>query len=276
LRYFKYEHGAAELHLYPFVCWHLGSPQSDQAFIDSMIKRVAKDPLARWVYMGDGGENAIMGSKGDVYSQTMSPQQQINKLVELLMPIRDKGLFLIKGNHGNRTYKETGMSPDENLSLALQLPYLGTSALARIQVNRSKYDVYFHHGGDSGVAISSKVNAAKKPEAFIVADAIITAHSHALMDLPPRYMVQIDGNRTEPFKWTTTHEYIVGSAYDSRGGYAEEKLYPPIIPSHMMLSFSGRSARREGYNGSFPVKQITSTVFRADANSNPMATKGEQ
>lgn len=259
MRYFKHEVSENKATIYPFVCWHLGAEQSDEKFIKEMIYTVKHDDSAKWIYLGDGGENAIAHSKGDVYSQTMSPQEQVNELHALLRPIREKGLFLLKGNHGNRTYKETGISPDEMLGLALQLPYLGTSAFMHLKVNRSLYSVFLHHGGDSGVSIASKVNAAKKPEATVNADAIITAHSHVLMELPPVYRVRLDASRKEPVVWDTTYEYIAGSAYDSRSGYAEDKMYPPIIPSHLGLEFSGKIV--EGT----PQKKITSKLYRAEA-----------
>lgn len=249
--------------MYPFVCWHIGAAQSDEKFIGEMIKRVRDDPFAKWIYLGDGGENALKHSKGNTYEQTMGPQDQVRKLIELLKPIQDKGLFLLKGNHGNRTYNETGLSPDEMLAYGLQLPYLGTSAFMHLKVNRSLYSVFLHHGGDSGVSIASKIGAAKKPEAFVSADAIITAHSHVLMELPPKYAVRLDARKNDPIRWDTTYEYIAGSAYDSRSGYAEDKLYPPIIPSHLKLEFSGRLLNKDG--SGVPEKKITAELFRASA-----------
>lgn len=268
MKYFRHETAAKELTVYPFVCWHRGAENSNEEFIHEMIDQVKSDPNGKWIYMGDGGEVATKNSKGDVYSQLMSPQEQLNDLVKLLKPIRDKGLFLIKGNHGNRTYKESGLSFDESLGLALQLPYLGTSAFWRLVVNRSRYSIYTHHGSDSGATIASKVNAAKKAEAYITADAIITAHSHVAMELPVRASASVDegtgsGRRKDPIVWTYTHNYIAGAAYDSRrGGYGEEKLYSPILPVHMGITFSGETERIDG-KGPFPVKRQTMKLFRA-------------
>lgn len=250
MKYFKHETADEKFNLYPFVCWHIGAKQSDEKFIARMIERVDADPFGRWVYLGDGAENAIMGSKGDVYAQTMGPQEQWEVLHTLLMPIQHKGLFVVKGNHGNRTYKETGLDFDGTLARALDLPYMGTAAFMRLRVGSQRYTGFFHHGGDSGVAIASKVNAAKKPEAFVNADVIVTAHSHVLMDLPPNYRAKLGKDGVE---WDTQYSYIAGSAYDSRSGYAEDKLYPPIIPSHMKIEFSGEE------------KMLTSTLYRARA-----------
>jgi len=258
MRYFRHDASQAKaVTLYPFSCWHRGAEQSDEKFINEMIYRVKHDPTGRWIYMGDGGEVVTKSSKGDVFAQTMSPQEQLNDLVRLLKPIRDKGLFAIRGNHGHRTYKDTGLEFDESLALALGLPYLGISAFWQLRVNRSQYDIYTHHGADSGATLSSKVNAAKKPEAFIHADAIFTGHSHIAMELPPKLAAYLDTatHAKNPIRWTETRSYIVGSAYDSRiDSYGEEKLYSPIIPSHIAVTFSGNQDRE---------KSQSVTIYRA-------------
>lgn len=249
MKYFRHEVKVKEVTLYPLVCWHVGAAQSDTKFILNTIERIKDDPTARWVYMGDGGECATKFSKGDVYTQTLNPQEQLNELHDLLRPIREKGLFMIRGNHGHRTQKESGLEFDESLALALQLPYLGVAALWQMVLGETPFDIYTHHGSDSGVGIASKINAAKKAEAIVgPVDAIFTAHSHIAMDLPPKYSAVIDSHARsaggDPIKYVATHEYIAGSAYDSRSGYAEEKMYPAIIASHISVKFGVHKGHR--------------------------------
>lgn len=263
MKYFKHEVSGNELHLYPFVCWHLGSHQSDIGFIERMVKKVKDDPLGRWVYMGDGGECALKNSKGDVYSATMNPTEQQNAIVELIAPIRDKGLFGIRGNHGNRVYKETGLDFDETLCAKLGIPYLGVAAYWHLVLRAGKshpaiYSIYTHHGTDSGVSIGTKVVKGQAFDRTFIADAILTAHSHIAIDIPPRYYATLGRPRekTEPFVWNATYEYICGSAYDSRSGYAEDKGYPPLVPSHIMINF-----HTHAHDG---VKMQSSEVYRKE------------
>lgn len=262
MKYFRHEVKESKINIYPFVCWHLGAPQSDYNFIKEMIARVKEDPFARWIYLGDAGECVTRHSKGDIFTQTLSPVQQQNELVKLLVPVADKGLFGVRGNHGNRIYKETGLDFDETLCAKLGVPYLGTAAFWHLKVKDIYFSIYTHHGADSGVNIGTKVNKAKIFENMINADAILTAHSHVCMDLPPRYMAHLGDPRTvvgEPIRWTETREYICGSAYDSRTGYAEDKGYPPLLPSHMVIEFStnknGAGLRR---------KNQKPTIFRKE------------
>lgn len=247
------------IRLYPFVCWHLGAAQSDMKFIQQHLRRLKNDPNGFAVYMGDGGECVTRLSKGDVYKQLLSPQQQLELFVETVEPVRGKILFGIRGNHGNRVYKETGLSWDKALCTALGIPYLGVDTFCNLVVNRSSYDLYFHHGADSGTSLQSKVTRAEKFGQFINADAIFTAHSHACMELQPAAMLSID-NQAAKVRTKLRAQYVCGSAYDSRTGYATEKAYAPILPSHIVVAFDGRI--NEGY-AKYGQK---STIYRADGS----------
>lgn len=263
MKYFRYETPERQVNLYPLVCWHIGAPQSDSGFIAGMIERVHEDPLARWFYLGDGGECVTKQSKGDVYTQTMSPMAQQNRLVELMKPIAAKGLFGIKGNHGSRIYKETGLDFDETLMARVGLPYLGTAAFWQMKLRAgfehpAIFSIFTHHGTDSGVGMASKVNKATGFDRTYITDAIITAHSHIALDLPPRYYVQHADPRTvvgDPIRWSATHEYIAGCAYDSRTGYAEDKGYPPLLPAHIVVEFSTNASG---------IKRQTSQIIRKE------------
>lgn len=247
----------SKIRIYPFVCWHIGAQQSDGQFIKDLIQKVKKDPNGYWVYMGDGGECVTRLSKGDLYEQTLSPQGQHDKLVDLLKPIADKGLFGIVGNHGNRIYKETGLSFDKNLCHRIGIPYLGQSAFVNLTVNRSSYDLYFHHGTDSGVSPQAKLNAAERFTKYINTDALFTAHSHVCISPQPAIVMSNDNNASK-IRTNLRHQYICGSAYDSRSGYAEAKGYPPIIPSHIVVEFDGRIIEGK------PQKKQKHEVFYSD------------
>lgn len=229
----------SSINIYPLSCMHLGSPQCDMKFLKEHLYRIKHDPNARWVYLGDGGECVTKLSKGDLYGQLLPPQGQIEALVDLLEPIQKKGLFGVRGNHGHRVYKETGLSFDHSLCGRLGIPYLGVAAFANVVVNRSSYDLYFHHGTDSGVALASKVSKAEGFTKFILADAIFTAHSHIATALQPAALLFSDNNAGK-VGTIMRYQYITGSFYDSRTGYAEDKGYPPLLPSCLMVEFDGR------------------------------------
>ncbi len=263
MQYVHFEYNTRELgwpestlRLYPLVCLHVGAPQCDWKFVTRQVNTIKNDPCARWVYMGDGGECVTKLSKGDIYEQLLSPGLQLDCLVDLFKPIANKGLFGIRGNHGNRIYKETGLQFDQQLMARLGLPYLGTSAGCNLVVNRSSYDLFFHHGIDSGSPLAAKIAKAEKFGGFVNADALFTAHSHIAQDLTPSPLYEFD-NIGQKIRTKLRHQYICGCAYDSRHGYAEDKGYPPLLPAWLTVEFDGRI--REG----FPVKQQRSSVARS-------------
>ena len=240
--HFKYDSDDLDgpaLRLYPLACMHVGASQCDMRFIKEQIARIKHDPAARWAYLGDGGECVTTMSKGDVYGQLLAPGQQQDLLVDLLSPIKEKGLFGIIGNHGARIYKATGLDFDHTLCARLGIPFLGLAAMANFVVNRSSYDMYFHHGIDSGVTLQSKIAKAESFGKFIDADAIFTAHSHVAIALQPAALLSADNDRSR-VRTKLRHQYICGSAYDSRTGYAEAKGYPPLLPSWLSVEFNGK------------------------------------
>lgn len=270
MHYFRYGTKHKEVTLYPIVCMHIGAPQSDIEFIKEHLYRFKHDPTGVMIYMGDGGECVTKLSKGEIFTQTMNPTEQLKMCRNLLWPFRDRILFGVEGNHDYRTFKETGLSWTESLLLALQVPYLGVSALWQLSIPRATFDIYTHHGIDSGVNIGTKVNKAKAFENFIMADAIFSAHSHACMEVQPRHIAYLSqGGSTESHErlcWRTTYEYICGCAYDSRSGYAERKGYPPLLPGYLTVKFHVKWQDRPNGKGrgkmDSPIKAQTCTIYR--------------
>lgn len=245
--------------LYPLVCMHIGSPQCDIKFLREHIARVRKDPTARWVYMGDGGECVTKTSKGDIWEQLLSPQAQMEFLIDLLEPIADKALFGIRGNHGHRVYKETGLSFDHTLCSIIGMPYLGVAAFCNMLLRRSSYDLYCHHGSESGTSLNSKITKAEHFAKFIDADAILTAHSHIALGLTPAPLMQCDNN-SRKVRTKLRHQYICGCAYDSRTGYAEDKAYSPLLPAYLSIEFDGRIIEGK------PQHAQKYTIYRSDGS----------
>ena len=229
-----------ELRIHPLCCWHIGAAQCDLKFIEDTVAEIRKDPAARWIYMGDGGECVTKLSKGNIFEQTLSPQLQTEMLQDLLSPIAGKGICGIRGNHGNRINKETGLGFDKGLLTSLRVPYLGISAITNLVVNRSSYTVYIHHGVDGGVSLQAKVNAAAK-HFHILADVRITGHSHMACELEPMVYRQAD-NHNKKIENRVVYQYVAGSAYDStaREGYAEEKGYTALLPGRIRVALGGK------------------------------------
>jgi hypothetical protein len=245
MRYFKHKTISNKINIYPIVCWHVGAKQSSIKFIEKVVKEIQEDPYAAVIYMGDAGECVTKFSKGNIYEQTLSPGDQLRVAAELMGPIKDKMLFGIRGNHGNRIDRETGVGWDEMLCARVGIPYLGVSALSNIDLflNRThtaSLVVYTHHGSASAIGPGGKMTAGHKPEQLVEADIALTAHTHACGEAwPPRHIAKVD-HRKSRIDYSTMRMFVCGSAYDSRDGYAEEKMYPVLLPQHIVVQVEAK------------------------------------
>lgn len=250
MKFIRHDAGLKAVNLYPIGDWHYGSKQCDTPFIKRTVERIQDDPNARWVGMGDLIENAIMGSKSDVYLQVKSPEDQIDDVVEMLTPIKDKCIFLMPGNHEERTMRAVGLHPDKIIASDLRVMYAGYSVvLALYLAPMSPKDTahfravcYFHHNTGGGYTPGGKVNAAAKLRLIVpTADATFSGHSHTTSRIPVTWYEA--GNRG--LVRHTGYDYIIGSTLTFKESYAEEKAKRPATVEQIMVSFSFKSRQME-------------------------------
>lgn len=238
MEFFHHKFTGREINLYPLGDWHYGSRQSNERFINQVIKKIKADPIGYWVGMGDFLENALIGSKSDVYTQVLPPKEQMEHIADLLTPIKDKGLFMIGGNHEARTMRLAGIQPEMYISTRLDLPYMGFSCLAALELARVRgkhsFICYFHHNTGGGYSIGGKVNAAEKLR-FITptADATFSAHLHTTGRIPVKWYEAGKSKIIERLGY----DYMIGSALTWNGSYAEEKAKRSAAEEHICVTF---------------------------------------
>jgi hypothetical protein len=239
--YKKFDH--KRFTLYPLGDFHLGSPQCNEGFIRQVLQEIKDNDDAYWCGMGDMMENAIVGSKSDVYTQTLPPKEQMEHIVDLLTPIKDKGLFAIAGNHEQRSMRVVGLIPEQFICYHLDIPYMGFSCLAVFQLMQSKnpqgFSCYFHHNYGGGYTPGGKVNRAAKPRQICpTVDAVFSAHFHTTSRIPVTWF---EPARKQIIKHTG-YDYITGSALEWNRSYAEEKCKPPAATEFIKVTFIGNTS----------------------------------
>jgi len=232
--------------LYPIGDVHFGSAQCDIEFFKRVVEEIGGNPDAYWVGMGDFLENAIVGSKSDVYTQTMPPREQINYICDVLAPIKDKGLFLIAGNHEQRTMRVVGLCPEEHMASRLNIPFMGFSCYAYFITQSTHsphgFSAYFHHSTGGGYTPGGKVNAATRLRQIApTADATFSAHSHTTSRMPVTWF---DIGRGRVLKHTG-YDYITGSCLLWNKSYAEEKVKAASSVEFIRVRFIGSNSGRE-------------------------------
>lgn len=245
MKYLHFDLPMKRVSLYPLGDWHYGSRQCDDSFIQKVVAEIKSDPQARWVGLGDLIENAIVGSKSDVYLQTCPPKEQIDHVVKLLEPIKEKCLFMIPGNHEERTMRVVGLHPDEIIAGRLWVPYVGYSCLMTLDLTEAKtprsFSCYFHHNSGGGYTAGGKVNAAAKLRLIVpTVDATFSAHLHTTGRTPVKWYEP--GYKRVVEK--VGYDYIIGSALTWNESYAEEKAKRPAVVEQIKVTFVGATNGR--------------------------------
>jgi hypothetical protein len=250
MEFFRKDFTVKEFTLYPIGDTHIGSHQYNDAFFRQVIDEINYNDSAYWVGMGDFMENALIGSKSDVYTQTMPPTEQANYVSDLLEPIKKKGLFLIAGNHEQRTMRAAGFIPEQYVAAKLGLPYLGFSSFGYFLLNGVHHNpgfvCYFHHNYGGGYTQGGKINRADQLRRVApVADAIFSGHFHTTARVPVTWFDAV----REGVVTKIGYDYITGSALSYKGSYAEERGKPAATLEFIKVTFrggeNGRSDSRE-------------------------------
>lgn len=241
MEFFKRSFPSSSINLYPVGDWHYGSPQCDVKFIENIVKHISKDPHGYWCGMGDLLENALISTPGDIYTQLMPPKDQMDAIVKLLKPIEKKGLFMISGNHEQRTMKLAGIIPEQYMAASLSIPYLGYSVLAVFQMEKAHrstrtFSAYFHHDYGGGCKSGSKVNAAEKLRWIApTVDAIFSAHVHLTARIARKWFEPGELHAVEKIGY----DYQTGSALTWNQSYAEQKGMSPSVVEHIVVTLVG-------------------------------------
>lgn len=166
---------------------HIGSPDSDLELIQSVIEYAADNDI----YTILGGDLAEVGTRSSVgtgvYSQWLSPDQQLNLLIKLFKPLSDKGLLIsaILGNHEYRIKKETSIDLIALFCEMVGIPYLGRGGFNHLKVGNTSYIIFYNHGMTGCKKYHTKMAAIERSSTLIEGcDIYAWGHLHIRMSRP--------------------------------------------------------------------------------------------
>lgn len=174
------------LELLIFADEHIGDAHCDFKRLLQRIEYVKNTPNAYCILNGDILDNATKTSVGDIYSQAISPMDQLEHAVKLFAPIKDKILCITHGNHENRTYKNEGVNLSALIAaqLGLESRYTPTAAVIFLRFGEDehqrkiRYTIYTLHGSGGGRKEGSKANRLAEMASIIDTDIYIHSHTH--------------------------------------------------------------------------------------------------
>ena len=98
-----------KLTIIPISDVHIGDKTADLKAFKETLDRIQKEPNTYTILNGDLCNVALKNSKSDVYSDELTPMQQVLQVIKFLEPIKDKILVMSNGNHEDRITKDTNI-----------------------------------------------------------------------------------------------------------------------------------------------------------------------
>jgi predicted MPP superfamily phosphohydrolase len=117
---------------------HHGALLSSMKHFQKAIQFVKDNDDVRLVLSGDLCESTLKTSKGDVYQQVGSPEDQRDQVIETLRPVKEKILGMCTGNHEGRIYDVAGIDISKSIAKELHVPYRPEGILLKISFGEQK------------------------------------------------------------------------------------------------------------------------------------------
>ena len=235
-----------DLIIFPISDVHLGAAEHMEKEWNSFCASVLNDPNAYIVLNGDLINNATRNSVSNIFEETMRPREQKKVMAEMLMPLRDRILCSVSGNHERRG-KDADDDPTYDIMCKLDLEHLYRENIAfvKIQVGKKEgngeknptYVLAVCHGSGGGVLTGGAVNRNERFGYVIDGmDCLIVGHTHKpFVTQPSKIKVDPYNNKVsiKPFKVVSTTSWL------EYGGYAAQKMLLPSSHAPQIITLGG-------------------------------------
>ncbi|AZO96150.1 metallophosphoesterase [Halocella sp. SP3-1] len=233
----------------PISDTHLGDLQCNEELLMQDIEWIKEKPNRYTLLNGDILNCATIHSVSDSYSSKMNPHDELKYARKLFMPIKDKILTSVRGNHEYRIYKSDGIDISEELSFSLGCAYNAEGILLKVRFGERKtnqkpqvYTIYHTHGSSSAQLPGGKLNKLYRLRNIVIADCYIVSHTHEKIAFKKNIFIPDIRNNKIVKK---EQVFINTGAYLKWGGYAESKNYHPSNLGTLKLRFYSSEKRIE-------------------------------
>lgn len=214
---------------------HWGSPECDREKAKAMLDYCLQKKMYLFC-MGDLIESATRYSVGaGVYEQGLTPQEQIDEMLEMLRPHAEAGLVIgfLQGNHEFRVYKESGVNVSKAMARELRVPFLGDAGWSYFKVGSEHYTLYTLHGASGSRYVYTKLKSLVDISHSFNADLIAQGHVHSCADTSQlvQYVHRSSGvvREFKKFLVLTGHYLSYDRSYAQAKGLPIEKLGSPKV-----------------------------------------------
>lgn len=166
--------------------------------------------------------------------------QQVKKMVEILMPYRDRIIGLATGNHEDTITEKCGTNPTKRMCEALGCEFLGYSGLIKIVMSETNKEgkksrtrtvvVRYHHGWGGGSRTQgADLTKYSKDLVYWDADIFMYGHVHRRQsDRVPRLGLSGEKLVSKPKIILICGTYLKTYSDNTDPTYSEKAGYPPI------------------------------------------------
>lgn len=213
----------------PLSDLHVGSSQFNEDFFDQWLDMAKKTKNKRIYCLGDFIEFASKKVGGSAFNQCMSPNEQMDYVVENLKPFKDDIIYFTNGNHCDRASKEFGLDLAKLMADRLDVKY-AHGFIDQFQVNNKIFTVNGSHGNTTSTRRDLSIGAFIRSTKDIVSDFYLRGHNHRLLYYYD-FINTADGLKKKHYCYT-------GSFLNYRGSYAEKGGLNPLPAGYMIININ--------------------------------------
>ena len=234
----------------PIADVHIGDKLSNLKLFKEVLERIKKEPNTYTIINGDLCNMALKNSKSDVYSDNLTPMEQVITMVDYLKDIKKKILVISTGNHEDRTQKETNIDVTRLIARELGIEdryangwwYLYLTFGQDIKKRPISYAISGVHGfGGGGRKSGGKINNLESMSNVVIADLYIMSHTHK--PISTKGCIYLPYYQSKAITKQEMYYLMTNSFLESDGGYAEKMGFPPANTSITEAILDGKQRK---------------------------------
>ncbi len=218
---------------------HAGSIDFDKDKFEKQVKWIKDNKNVRVILMGDLIDAGLRDSVGaGPFDNNMTPESQIDYVIDILKPIRKQIWCSLSGNHEERIRKNTSIDIGKLIAKALDVKYGDSTCFIKAKIKDITYIIYATHGSTGSLTPAGKLNAVIKCGSFVNADIVLMGHVHELMHHTTEYFKVDIGNKQIVKE---KKHYVITGHFLKYGGYAQAKNMAPGKSGVPKIKLTGKT-----------------------------------
>ena len=219
---FKLKTKNQTISIFPISDVHIGTPFFNQEFFEYMLKKFDTTSGHKIIYLlGDLMDCATKRISNSAYQQVLTPEEQLDYIVDKLKPYKKDIRFAVTGNHESRFLKEFDMDIMKVLCNCIGVDYVN-EINDTLYINDVPYIVWGSHGTKTSQQLHLMQGAVMRQTQHIEANLYLYGHAHYLSNWS---QVSKFGDEYKRKHYVLTGHYL---NYD--GSYAQKMMLKPQLP----------------------------------------------